>query len=340
MANDKKMGIIIAGLGKVSVEWIGPVVESDNVELVALVDISEEAAKATIQNFKLGDIPYFTSLDEAFANVQAEGLIDLTPPHLRLPNAQKAFDAGLSVLAEKPLSDTLDKAEALVKLVDEAGKVYMIGQNYRYGHIIQTAKKFLDTGKLGQIGSISGWFYKTIDLPGFHASLSDVLLQDMSIHHFDLMRFFLDANPKSIFAHSYNVPYSWHKGNANVSASIQFENDVVVTYQGSWATTGQETQWNGNWRIDCEKGVLTIIDNVITVEYFQGLENHPTDRVLNVLEPKGDHRGKRNYLVQEFYDAVRNGKPAKTVASDNLHSIRMVFDAIESSRTGTMIQRG
>lgn len=327
------MRIIVVGLGKVSGAWLKAILAFEHYTLVALVEIDTENAHRRMKEFHITDVPLFSDLSDAITNIQADGLVDLTPPAFRLHNAQLAFNAGLHVIAEKPLSENIEMAESLVNFVSGKDLIYMIAQNYRYGHVVQTAKHMLDSGSLGQIGAITVNFFRGIDLPGFHSKLSDVLLQDMSIHHFDLMRFFLEREPISLFARSWNVPYSWHKGNASVSASLEFEGNIIVTYSASWASTGYETTWNGNWRFDCEKGTLQILDDEIHVQMMDGFHNDILRAAKKEVIPAfGNERGDRSYILQEFYEAVTRGHVPATRAEDNIHSFRMVMKAIESSR--------
>ena len=50
------------------------------------------------------------------------------------------------------------------------------------------------------------------------------LIIDMSIHHFDLMRFFLGSDAVAISARSWNPPWSWFAGDASAAAQIEFGN--------------------------------------------------------------------------------------------------------------------
>jgi hypothetical protein len=46
------------------------------------------------------------------------------------------------------------------------------------------------------------------------------------------------------------------------------------------------------------------------------------------------------YLLQEFYEAVTQGKPAVTTCQDNIKSLGIVFDVVQSFETGTVVRSG
>jgi predicted dehydrogenase len=56
---------------------------------------------------------------------------------------------------------------------------------------------------------------------------------------------------------------------------------------------------------------------------------------VDLLEPA--YTG-QEYLLHEFYEAVTQGKPAGTTGADNLHSLAMVFQALQSFDTSLPVR--
>jgi predicted dehydrogenase len=171
------------------------------------------------------------------------------------------------------------------------------------------------------------------------------LIVDMSIHHFDMMRFFLDSNPQQIFARCWNPSWSWYDGAASAAVNVTFANGIPVTYAGSWCSQGMETTWNGNWRFECENGVLTIEDDAVYVQRHRGIEDRPGFRHVS-NESKAEvplvemPREGQDYLLHEFYEAVTGDHMPPTTAQDNIHTMRFVFDIVRACDTGTIITMG
>ena len=158
------------------------------------------------------------------------------------------------------------------------------------------------------------------------------LIIDMSIHHFDMMRFFLGSNPTQIFARSWNPVWSWFDGDASAAAEITFENDIHVSYVGSWCSQGIETPWNAHWRFECEHGILSLEQDVV---YLEKLGDDTGKRKVDLVTME---RQAQDYLLHEFYEAVTQGKPTGTPAQDNIHTIELVFAVVESCDTGQIIK--
>ena len=188
--------------------------------------------------------------------VEADAVINVTPPQFHREVTVMALEAGLPVLQEKPLAGTLEDARAIAAAADETGVLCSVAQNYRYRPLTQTLKRVLDSGELGAVGSVAVEFFKGPHFGGFREQMPHPLIVDMAIHHFDLMRFFLDSDAKTMQARSWNPTWSWFAGHASASAQIGFADGVQVAYTGSWCSQALETSWNANWRFECERGVL------------------------------------------------------------------------------------
>src|SRR5690606_27416062 len=79
-------------------------------------------------------------------------LVDIsTPGDTHAPIAIEAAKNGKHVFCEKPLSNTLDEAKAMLKAVQTARVVGMVNFNYRRVPAVQLAKKLIDEGRIGTI---------------------------------------------------------------------------------------------------------------------------------------------------------------------------------------------
>jgi predicted dehydrogenase len=152
----------------------------------------------------------------------------------------------------------------------------------------------------------------------------------MSIHHFDLMRFFLGSDPVSVYGKSWNPPWSWYKGDASAAVTLEFGGGEVVAYNASWCSQARETSWNADWRFECANGVVVMQDEQV----FTQVTGQPPVRI----EPAAPARTGQSYLLQEFYEAVCEGKPPVTTCYDNLKSLGIVFDVVKSFETGQVVK--
>ncbi len=208
----------------------------------------------------------------------------------------------------------------------------MIAQNYRYRSPIQTLKRTLASKLMGDVGSVAIRFYRGPHFGGFREEMAYPLIIDMSIHHFDLLRFLLDSDPVSFYGKSWNPAWSWFDGDASAAVTMTFANDAVAVYDGSWCSLGSEMSWNANWRFECSKGMVTMVDDVVCTQAAgeEQLEVQPIEMELEGQE----------YLLDEFYKAVTTGSSVGTTCQDNIRSLGVVFDVVESFESGQVVESG
>lgn len=72
--------------------------------------------------------------------------------------AKTAFENGKHVICEKPLADNSEQAEELISLAKSKGLKCAVCTNYRYLPAIQSIKKMIEDGELGEIRHINAAF--------------------------------------------------------------------------------------------------------------------------------------------------------------------------------------
>ncbi len=333
------MKVILCGLGGMGRHWLRTIQASAQVQVAALVEVDAAAARQCAADFGLDAGLVYSSLAAALAAVQADGVIDVTPPAAHKAISFAALEAGLPVLSEKPLAGTREDARAIVEKSDQTGVLHMVAQNYRYSPLAQTVKQVLAGGELGAVGAVAVRFFKGPHFGGFREDMPYPLIIDMAIHHFDLMRFFLEANPIRVAGHSWNPEWSWYKGDASASVLAAFDNGVQVNYTGSWCSQGRETSWNADWRFECAEGVLLVEQDTVTVQRMTGIEDRGGLRIVQNAPPVTVplvtmEREAQAYLLHEFHEAVTQGRTPGTPCQDNLHTVEMVFDVVQSFQQG------
>lgn len=326
------MKVIQVGIGGMGNAWLKAVQASDVVDYAGFVEINDAIAVEQAAKYDLDAATIYKSVPAALAALQPDGIIDVTPPQFHQDVSVTALEAGIPVLSEKPLADTLERAQRIVDKANETRMLHMVTQNYRYRPPVQTVKQVLASGELGAITSVGVQFYKGPHFGGFREEMAYPLIIDMSIHHLDMMRFFLERDLVSVYGRSWNPPWSWFAGDASALVTYQFDGDVLVTYDGSWCSNGADTSWNGTWRFECEHGSLHMEDDRVYVTQRDG-DGKQRREVEQVTMQHTDQA----YLLHEFYEAVTQGKTPATTCQDNIKSLAMVFNTVESFETGQLI---
>ena len=337
---DKIKGILV-GCGGISQTWLRALGELDSVELVAMVDIVEEAAQERASQFGYEGILITDTLEKALELTGPEVVFNCTIPDAHYDVSMKALDHGCHVLTEKPLAASMQSASEMVSAAEDARRILAVIQNRRYHPHLRKLRHLLEIGGLGQITTCNSDFYLGAHFGGFRDHMEHVLLLDMAIHTFDAARLITGEDPLSVYCKEWNPTGSWYDRDASAIAIFEMTNGVVYTYRGSWCAEGRNTSWEAQWRVVAENG---------TAEW-DGFESVMADRVvestgfMSDLEPvaaddydPGTKVGGHSGVISEFVSCVRKGGVPETVASDNIKSLAMVFGAIESAQVGRPVE--
>ena len=327
------MSVIQIGTGKMGQRWLEALLDSADVSLVGVVEPVEALRDAAVAKTGLEAGAAFASIDEALASgLQFEAAVIVTPPPTHRALAEQLLRADKDVLLEKPLATTIEDARALVEIAAETGRTLMVAQNYRYHRSFRELREAIHTGAIGAVTAVTVRFEKdarTMFGEGdFRYSMEHVLLMDMSIHHFDMIRAALGANVSRLYAQTWHVPEGNFEYDAAATVVMTMDSGASVTYTGNWASFGPETSWNADWEFVGDEGRIVWTEEGITIQRW-GAEPAP----LEVAAPLDAQVA----LVHEFVTAIQAGRRPATHAADNIESLAIVFAAIESATTGEVV---
>ena len=326
------MKFIHVGVGGFGQCWVRVLKENKDAEVVALVDVKEEALKAACEVGGYSTDICFKSLEEALKKVEADAVVSSTPPAFHKHDVVTAMKAGLDVISEKPMSDSMAACKAMLKTTVETGRIYVVSQNYRYAPPMWTLAEIVRSGRLGAIGQVKMDFFMGVDFGGgFRHDMPFPVIIDMSIHHFDLIRFVTGLDAVNVSGSAWNPPWSNYKGDCSSTALFEMNNGARILYNASWCAKGGFCDWNGNWQIECEKGTVTYQNGEIRVLDVPKLYKvEKTEIVSHVSPPKIA----QHYILDEFMRCVKARKRPNTEARDNIRSVGMVFATVKAMETG------
>jgi predicted dehydrogenase len=101
------------------------------VELVGVADMDAKRAETIAKQFKTRA---YADYKEMFKDIEAVTIAASTEAHYAL--AKDALAAGLDVLLEKPITETVEQADELIQLADAAGRILMVGHVERFNPAI------------------------------------------------------------------------------------------------------------------------------------------------------------------------------------------------------------
>ncbi len=81
----------------------------------------------------------------------ADVIAIMTPNDSHFPLSMAALSAGLDVICDKPMTNTLDEAQALLQKVKDSGLVFCLTHNYTGYPMVRQARAMVEAGELGEI---------------------------------------------------------------------------------------------------------------------------------------------------------------------------------------------
>ncbi|RUT32888.1 Gfo/Idh/MocA family oxidoreductase [Arsenicitalea aurantiaca] len=329
---------IQVGLGFWGFDWTRKVLPNvPTVEMVGYVDANPDALLRVQNELGIPAAQCFTSLAEALKAVDAADLVIATlRTEAHFPVVCEALELGLNVLVEKPFTTTMAEAKALVALAEQQSRLLMVSQNYRHQPAPIAVAELIGAQKFGPVNMVSVDFRRHAPTQGYrYWDFPDPLLADMSIHHFDLMRMVLGDDPRRVSCRTWNPagsPFAHHPVGL---ATIEFERGTIVSYRGSWMSSGPVTPWAGEWAVDCSGGEIwwTSRDEFLGQSGSDRVRLRPlegeTQDVALVAPRYADRLGTLASIAQ----AIETGAiPARfSSGRDNLFSLALVQATIASA---------
>lgn len=226
-----------------------------------VVAIASRTKSHAAEVAKRWDIPKVHDTPQAMIEDPSVEILDIAYPPDQQPELIRAALKQphiKGILAQKPLSLTLDEAIAIRDEAKAAGKALSVNQNMRYDQSMRVLKEIIDRGELGtpvfaeiDMHAIPHW-------QTFLEGYDRLTLANMSVHHLDVLRF-LFGEPAEIFTAARTDPRTQFAHSDGITVStIMFDSGVLaVSLEDVWSgprAEGYEDDQHINWRVDGTDG--------------------------------------------------------------------------------------
>jgi len=153
--------LAVAGAGLIGRRHIEEIDASVDAELAAIVD-PVPAADEVAATYS---VPRYGTLAELFTAGGIDGVILATPNQLHVAGGLECVAAGVPVIVEKPIGDTVASATRLVEAGEAAGVSVLTGHHRNYSPVMARAREVVRSGVLGDLVAVVGTalFYKPDD---------------------------------------------------------------------------------------------------------------------------------------------------------------------------------
>jgi len=119
---------------------------TDRVEMRAVYDVEEAVLDEAAERF---DCAAAASYEALLRRDDLEAVVLATPNALHRQQCEAAFEAGLDVLVEKPIANTVADGRAIVEGAEAAGRTLMVGHDMRRSRGARRTRELLDDHELG-----------------------------------------------------------------------------------------------------------------------------------------------------------------------------------------------
>ncbi len=318
-------------IGKMHAEILAAL---DATKLVGVYDIVADNAQqvATQHNARL-----FASAQEAVDDGEVEAVLIASATDTHADFIEMAVKAGKAVLCEKPVDLKIERVLACRQFLSTHQVPVQIGFNRRFDPGHSAAKQAMLDGSIGELLHVIITSRDPEMPPRSYYEVAGGMFRDMTIHDFDLARFFLGEEPTEVFA----------VGGRLIDPDLMTELDdhdsgmiILRTASGKLchinntrtAVYGydQRVELHGN------KGML-LSNNRRRYEV-----EHHTATATSAQQPFEYFFIDRYYSAYEaeivaFADAVTNRKPVPVNFEDGLRALQLAEAAYQSIASGKLV---
>lgn len=288
----------------------------------------------------------------------------MTPNDSHYEYSMAALEHGFDVICDKPMTNTLQEAEALHKKVQESGLIFCLTHNYTGYPMVRQARAMVEDGQLGTIRLVQveyvqgGRADEEKPLPAVRLWKYDparsgpsLVMGDIGTHAHNLTRFVTGLELAEVLAEVGSI-VPGRIVHDFAGALLRFENGARGNLWVTQAAAGVENCLR--IRVSGTKGSLEWMQEVPQALTFRPLHAPSQNRTPNgpgtlplaarssrivAGHPEGFHEAFANIYsdAAEAISARRSGKPVNPLALcfpnswDGLLGVRFVHSVIESS---------
>ena len=179
---------------------------SDVIEFVGLADTNPKRMAAAKELMGVS-CPTFDSFDEMVERAKPELLMVTTVDSTHVDYITRALDRGIDDITEKPMVTDERQVKAVLDAQRRNKSKVIVAHNYRYAPKHQKIKEILAAGEIGPVTSVDfSWYLDTSHGADYFRrwhrlkSKGGSLWVHKASHHFDLINWWLGADPVEVMA--------------------------------------------------------------------------------------------------------------------------------------------
>ena len=197
------INIALFGLGRIGVMHAQNIYLNNNCSLQYVYDIDQALAKKIAKKFNSISIK---NTRIAYTDKKVDVIFITTPTSTHIKYIMEAVKFKKTIFCEKPLDLNIKKINQCKKFIKKYNPKIQVGFNRRYDPGHYALKKSIQIGEIGKLEKIIITSRDPAPPSMAYLKVSGGIFRDMTIHDFDLIRFYLGNDEvKEIFATTTNL---------------------------------------------------------------------------------------------------------------------------------------
>lgn len=324
----------IVGCGHIARKHAEAITNAYGANLVAVCDTIPERMEEYVEKY---GVKAYTDLDELLKDDEVHVVNICTPSGYHAPIAQKIAGAKKHVVVEKPISLTLEDADAMITACRENNVKLSVVHPNRFRPIMQLVKGLMDEGKLGKLSHANAtvrWnrnqeYYDQAPWRGTKA-LDGGVLMNQAIHNLDLM-VWLVGDIEEVF--SMDATRLRNIEAEDVSTGVvRFKSGALGVVEA--ATTIYPKNLEETLSIFGEKGTIKIGGTSANLIEHMKIEGMSDEEVENIIARiKEDPFGKPGHqcIIEDMNQAIQEDREPVVNGIDGKKALEFVLGLYKSA---------
>lgn len=329
----KAINVGVIGCGYWGPNLIRNFVDNDSARLQWICDVDERRLAKMSRRYPFAQTT--TDYQKLVNDSDLDAVAVVTPVATHFTIASGLLRAGKHVLLEKPLAANVEQAEQLIELAEKKARILMVDHTFVYTGAVRKMKEIVASGELGELLYFDS---VRINLGLFQRDIN--VLWDLAPHDLSIMDYLIARQPEGLSA----------IGSCHIEAGIEniaylitkFPDDFIAHFHFNWLAPVKirHTLIAGSSKMILYDDIeptekVRVYDKGVTVgdreADYQTLVSYRTG---DVWAPKLDTTEALRYVVAEFLDSIRAGRPPLTDGHSGLRVVRLLEAAQKSIKCG------
>lgn len=302
----------------------------DDVELVGIAERDPDRRAEYVERYSATPFEDHQQLLDA-GNLDAVGIGDVFGDRGQI--AIDALNAGVHVLADKPLCTTRADLDAIHAAWQRSGRFLSVAFEKRFYPSTLAAKQILDAGDLGELtlvtatgphkllrGGRPAWFFEEKSYGG--------ILNDLTVHDADLLLDFTGGRRGEVTGRTGNYGNTDYPGFEDVGlATVRVDGGPIAALDAHWMSP-EAASYHGDYRMRLvgTQGTAELLwkdDQLIVGTHSEAPREMPLPSRLRPAE--------------DFFTALAEGRDPVISAAASFAATSLALAAQESARNGSTV---